>query len=177
RLKKDQQDNMAFLPLSIEPAQLVPEEFDLKAWEEQAFGALDDFFDLCVVRRVVRRVTLPEIQTTTALSFEHFAVFDCAWSRACWDLLREDFRARMEEEGYGRYKITYLGIWLLIPWVLGTIIYRLYRIAPGSPEFARLEEGSARGELARAPFKFQRDTYGDHRDFLAGVREAPPPLP
>ncbi|KAK9353071.1 hypothetical protein V1505DRAFT_381001 [Lipomyces doorenjongii] len=90
--------------------------------------------------------------------------FDRAWSHECWKVLDDDFSSRTARElpGATRSKIAYLGIWLLVPWVLDlrTIIYRIYGIAPGFPtspdcRTASLRQGR-KGRFRRAGRHFLR---------------------
>ncbi|KAK9327476.1 hypothetical protein V1520DRAFT_357910 [Lipomyces starkeyi] len=82
-----------------------------------------------------------------------------------------------EFPGASRPRITSLGIWLLIPLMLGTIFYRSYSIVPDSPEFAGLDDGFSGGILERTPFKFDEELGDDDHDYLAAVRVPRPAHP
>ncbi|KAK9313654.1 hypothetical protein V1524DRAFT_448771 [Lipomyces starkeyi] len=169
---------MAWLPLCMDAAELILHGFGWDDWQDMTYSALREFVAFEVVHTPQPQEMPASTRSSTFLAFEPFAIFDCGWSRACWVALERDFRARMTGEfpGASRSRIAYLGIWLLVPWVLGSIIYRTYRIAPGSPEFVELEDGFARGIIERAPFKFDEELADDH-DYLAAVRVPPRALP
>ncbi|KAK9390020.1 hypothetical protein V1515DRAFT_592641 [Lipomyces mesembrius] len=178
RSKIRQHRTMAWLPISIDAAELVPREFDENDWQEMTFSAFTEF----VAFGAVHTAKIDLVPGNSPLAFEDFVLFDRAWSRECWGVLEDDFRLRMAREfpgpGLTRSKVAYLGIWLLVPWVLGTIIYRLYGIAPGSPDFARLQDGFSQGTVARAPYKFyEEEGLEDREDFLSALRARPPALP
>ncbi|KAK9367394.1 hypothetical protein V1509DRAFT_640670 [Lipomyces kononenkoae] len=74
-------------------------------------------------------------------------MFDRSWARACWAALEDNFRAGLAAELRGsisRRRASYIGIWLLVPWVLGSVVYHLYDIDPNSPEFTAIEDGFSR---------------------------------
>ncbi|KAK9431022.1 hypothetical protein V1505DRAFT_87579 [Lipomyces doorenjongii] len=91
-------------------------------------------------------------------------IFTKALPRATFDRLRNGLCLR-------EAKVT-----VLVPWVLRSIVYNLYGFAPGSPEFAGLEDGFSRGDVGRAKFPFS-DEYDDRVDLLSVVRVPAPPLP
>ncbi|KAK9386465.1 hypothetical protein V1515DRAFT_616471 [Lipomyces mesembrius] len=133
---------MAWLPLCIDAAELVPCGLGWDDWMDMTFSALREF-----------GMPAGTGTSSTFLAFEHFAIFACGWSRACWVSLEREFRAHMTGEfpGASRSRIAYLSIWLL-------------------------ENGFTRGTIERAPFKFDEE-LADDDDYLAAVRVPPPALP
>ncbi|KAK9236929.1 hypothetical protein V1525DRAFT_345033, partial [Lipomyces kononenkoae] len=172
--KLNQRIRMPWLPASIDSQELVPRDFGPDDWKDQTSRAFHEFFSF----GVVDWTTVQGIPDNTALGFEPFAIFDRSWTRACWAALEDDFRDQLvaEFQGISRQKVTYLGIWLLAPWVLGSIIYNLWGIAPGSREFAAMEDGFSRGDLARVSFKFS-DEFADCGPLVSAVAVQPPVLP
>ncbi|KAK9340722.1 hypothetical protein LIPSTDRAFT_3422 [Lipomyces starkeyi NRRL Y-11557] len=178
RRKLKQKSTLPWLPLSTDAAELGPCDFGWDDWLNMTYAALREFVAFDVVHTPQEQIPAGRGTSSTLLAFEHFAILDCCWSRACWAVLERDFRENMVREFAGacRSRIAYLGIWLQIPWVLQSIIYRTYSVAPCSPEFAGLEDGFSRGFLERPPVKFDEE-LGDEHDFLAPVRVPPLALP
>ncbi|KAK9489013.1 hypothetical protein V1508DRAFT_443066 [Lipomyces doorenjongii] len=140
-----------WFPLSIGAMQLLPLDFDLDDLQDMTYSALREFVAFSVVH-------MSGIPMFLAALLWRSRCFDRAWSHECWKVLDDDFSSRTAREipGATRSKIAYLGIWLLVPWVLDlrTIIYRIYGIAPGLSDFARLQDGfsraSAQGKVSKS---------------------------
>ncbi|KAK9240004.1 hypothetical protein V1525DRAFT_396571 [Lipomyces kononenkoae] len=175
RIKKAaQKKKLPWLPSAFDAEKLVPLAFTSEDWPDAVEVGLRHFLHHRVLSRIIATTEIP---TNVMAEFLPFAMFDREWARECWGQVRAGFlrSASAEVPTLSRSQASYIGIWLLVPWILARIASNWYGVVPGSTDFFEMVSGFERGEVDRVPFKF--DAENSVVDLMRAGKVHPGPLP
>ncbi|KAK9494961.1 hypothetical protein V1508DRAFT_411482 [Lipomyces doorenjongii] len=127
--KRTQNVQFPWLPIGIDSAELISPEFSEDDWQDEVQRGMREFVQFHVLHMVGPR-DVRTVPANSPLEFEAFAMFDREWAREVWELVRDDFRTHVVDVLDSASRSQYLGLWLLVPWILGSLVYRLHGIRP-----------------------------------------------